>query len=330
MPNELQSLLGHTDSVIKVMFTADGQGALSLARDNTVRWWSLASGQEIHRLELPFPLQSGTFFPDGKRILLACQDGSLRLWNLNSAQELLSFDSSTESIDNLTLSPNGLYAAGNKIVNKPVHEWLDGKQVFVSENLILLWDIESGKEIYQFKSNDRVFRLLFSPDSKTLLSLTGSSDTSLIDSWNVENGQKLPGMFWLDEISCMAFSPDGRYLLLGLDWINRPEHTKGKMILLDREINQIKCYFAGHREAVSCVSFSPNCQRVLAGGNGVIGYRKSPEDNSVRLWDVASGAELCCFEGHSAGVICLAFSPDGHYALSGSVDTTIRLWQLPA
>src|SRR5690349_5620897 len=107
MPNELQSFLGHSASVINIMFTPDGQGALSLARDNTVRLWSLASGQEMHRLELPFPVQSGTFFPDGKRILLACQEGSLRLWNLNSAQELLSFDSSTESIDNLTLSPNG-------------------------------------------------------------------------------------------------------------------------------------------------------------------------------------------------------------------------------
>src|SRR5205823_1548047 len=39
--------------------------------------------------------------------------------------------------------------------------------------------------------------------------------------------------------------------------------------------------------------------------------------------------ELRRFEGHSRGtVLALAFSPDGRRALSGSIDKTMRLWEV--
>jgi WD40 repeat protein len=46
------------------------------------------------------------------------------------------------------------------------------------------------------------------------------------------------------------------------------------------------------------------------------------------LWDLESGQELHCFAGHRATVTSLAISPDGHSFLSGSVDCTMRLWDL--
>jgi len=57
--------------------------------------------------------------------------------------------------------------------------------------------------------------------------------------------------------------------------------------------------------------------RVVASASG---------DNTVRVWDVASGKELRTLIGHHGGVLCVAFSPDGKTIASGSHDLSVKLW----
>ncbi len=72
----------------------------------------------------------------------------------------------------------------------------------------------------------------------------------------------------------------------------------------------------GHTGDVYAVAFSPDGSTLAS----------RSQDNTIRLWDVATGAHKHTLEGHTDNVTAIAFSPDGSILASGSQDSTIRLW----
>ncbi|WZZ04531.1 hypothetical protein YC2023_090452 [Brassica napus] len=51
-------------------------------------------------------------------------------------------------------------------------------------------------------------------------------------------------------------------------------------------------------------------------------------DSTVKIWDAELGKMLCNLNGHRDAVYSLAFSPNGEYIVSGSVDKSIHIWSL--
>ena len=51
-------------------------------------------------------------------------------------------------------------------------------------------------------------------------------------------------------------------------------------------------------------------------------------DSTLTLWDLMAGTELRTLTGRTGAVMSIVFSPDGRFALSGSDDNTLKLWDV--
>jgi WD40 repeat protein/transcriptional regulator with XRE-family HTH domain len=80
-----------------------------------------------------------------------------------------------------------------------------------------------------------------------------------------------------------------------------------------------RIFTTGHDD-LRRVAFSPDGKMAVTCG----------WDNTARLWDMETGAQVRRFDGHTAAVWSVAFSPDGRYLLTGSGrgDQTARLWDV--
>jgi len=108
---------------------------------------------------------------------------------------------------------------------------------------------------------------------------------------------------------------------------------------LRRKLNVEIVSQIAHTASVTLVAFSPDGARVVSGGESLklsdaatgasVAFSRDGArvqsgswDNTIRLWDAATGALVRTFDGHSGWVKSVAFSTDGTCVLSGSI--TVR------
>jgi WD40 repeat protein len=152
-----------------------------------------------------------------------------------------------------------------------------------------------------------VLSLAFSPDGRMLAVGGTGAQCVLLGGKTLEMRQRLETARIAGEYA--VFSPDGELLAMSC--------REGTVMLAEVSSGQVKATL--HTGVAYGVDFTPD--------GGLLAVSTGRWQND--LWDVERAALVRSLRGHSGGCYgAIAFAPDGKTLATGSVDKTLRLWQV--
>jgi WD40 repeat protein/tetratricopeptide (TPR) repeat protein len=197
----------------------------------------------------------------------------------------------------------------------------DGRYVVSGsgDDTVRLWDLATGKEERRFTGHERwVTSVAVTPDGRYVVS--GSGDFT-VRVWDLATGKEERRFTGHERwVNSVAVTPDGKYVVSG----SHDNTVRLWELATGKEVRR----FTGHEAAVISVAVAPDGRYIVSGSGGVWANKDWVKiDNTVRLWELATGKEVRRFTGHEYAVSSVAVTPDGKYVVSG-IDDGVRLWDL--
>lgn len=339
-----QCLPGHQGAVDTLLFSADSCSLYSGGHDPLIYRWdvhSLAANQPApDRPQLTlrghhFYVRSLALSPNGQCLASGGADCTVRLWDVHSGALMDTLVGHDRWVWKVAFQPR-----------PPTGRSAERLQLLVSvgdDQRILTWEIDCQRRAEAYpedtypcrrpKVRGRIYQVLqgytdvlygaaFTPDSALLLSAGFDRQVRV---WDVQTGSLCVTFNHHNRwIFSLAISSSGQTVAWG--------DSEGKVWLWSQATATLPMRLQDHRAAPSPQLLDGHAFPVLdltfcADGQTVASCSM---DQTIGLWDVASGQLLQRLTGHAGMVWAGAFSPDSQLFASASTDGTIRLWEVDA
>jgi len=278
--------------VTGVAISADGSTVAAAGDDHVVRIWDAATGELRARLAGHDDwVRTVAISPDGRTLASGSSDHTVCLWNVADGQQLHRVLACDKAITAVSFHPNSQQLA-----------------VVGFCNTLEIVNTSTGQSIQEFGcacADNRA--VAFSPDGARM---AAAGRNGQIRIWNVQNGT-LERDIATDtrRIRVLAFSPDGAWLAAAGD---------GTTIHIYDVATDLQVMSLPARPGRVLAMVFLDKHRLAVGGTM----------NRIHLWDLDSGVVSCELAGHTGSVAALACTKDGNTLVSGSYDTTVRIWDL--
>lgn len=297
------------------------------------------------------------FSNDGRLIASGASNGAIALWDAATGQQVWSADLAPLPVTSVKFSPDG------KLLAAVAGDTWPSKRPGIAK----VWDLATKEEVASAQPTGVVWRVAFTPDSRTLALVGGHWETqaeaTLLDLTTHET-RALPWTKDHDHIlKGVAISPDGK--LLATDcyqsitvWSLAEERVVFDTRNLLRDFVLSLTFSPDGKTLATCggqmrghyetepgeltlwdtTTWKPRNPRTQDDAGGLIGVAFSPDgkliaaggdDRAAHVWDAATLQPKTTYVGHDNMIWAVAFSPDGKTLASSSADGTIKLWKLP-
>ena len=341
-----RSWSAHKTSVSDIVITPDGRLVISASSDWTIKLWELSTGKLIRTINEDSYVNAIDITPDGQRIISACYNKTLKVWELSSSDSPTLLRGHTGEVCDVVLTPDGKRAVSAS-----------------EDQTIKVWDLATREAILTLRGHERrVIALAVTSDGQRIISV-GWDDTMRV--WDSKTGQLLNVIreFESSVIGCVALTGDG----LRAAWGGREGRLKiwnlatgqmdrsfvghqhsvwdvaitrdgqhlisaggdGTVRVWDITTSEV-LRKVGHRGSVNTIVITSDGKQVISGSgmSDDLVRRFGDKDNSIKVWDLKSGAECLTLIGHTARVTGIAVSSDARLLLSIADDGTMKAWDL--
>ncbi len=319
-------------------FSPDAHQLISAGWSSEVSIWSL-DGQLAPKTFSVGPLHawSAVYSPDGRTIATTSSDQNLRLWDAVTLAPKAILRGHDNEVWCAAFSPDGQFlASGGKDQN------------------VMLWSAAAKADEPVDVPGDHDFCPIFSPDGRWLATVTPNLAGSAL--WRADNHQKVYALadrqiigfssnseqavaFDAGDMKLDLFGSDGlavRSVALAgpapasSDFASAGMSPDGRAFFTIDATGLIRVWETDTGRQVCAINgLAPPVRNAVLSPGGKYIAVSVERDNLVHLWDCPTGAgrELA---GHIDFVSGIAFSADNTMLATGSMDGTIRIWNVAA
>jgi WD40 repeat protein len=270
---------------------------------------------------------------DGRTIAAAADDHRVTLWDAQSAEFKRSFDDHADWVRSVVVSPDGATVASG-----------------AGDHLLCMWEIDGQARQFQLRACDNAIAgVSFHPNNQQLAIVGFSNSLQIVNTSTGQISQEL--VCPCADVRTVTFSGDGERMAVA--------GRSGKIRVWNLTSGARERDIETDGRRIRALSFSPDGRRLAAAGSSPVIRILDAEsghtvatlntrpaqvhalvfvderrlatggtDNRILLWDLDSRQATAQLVGHTGTVAALACDARGSTLVSGSYDTTMRIWNL--